>query len=116
MAPIAISHSLRRLITAIGHEQELLRPARLSARYAPNLQVEHDPFLTAPETEPRLAENSAFCQTLQRLRCDVFMNSPKASRLPCRHGEIRHFLEISLNSPTGVVRQAAAHILGLGRN
>ena len=41
---------------------------------------------------------------LQRRRCDVFVDSPKARRLPCRHCEIRHVLEISLDSPTGVIR------------
>jgi hypothetical protein len=57
-----------------------------------------------------------FFQTLQRRRCDVFVDSPKARRLPCRHGEIRHFLEISLDSPTGIVRDAAAHISALARS
>jgi hypothetical protein len=75
-----------------------------------------DRLLSAPETVPRLAEDSTFFQTLQGLRCDVFVDSPKARRLPCRHCEIRHFLEISLDSPTGVVRHDAAHISGLGRN
>jgi len=71
---------------------------------------------TAPETEPCLSQDSTFFQTLQRRPCDVFVDSPTARRLLCRHGEIRHFLEISFDSPTGVVRNATSRISGLARS
>jgi hypothetical protein len=69
-----------------------------------------DPLSTAPETEPALSQDSTFFQMLQRCRCDLFIDSPKARRLSRRHDEIRHVLEISPNSPTRIVRDAAAHI------
>src|SRR4029077_17071843 len=68
-----------------------------------------DPLLTAPETKPGLSQDSTFFQMLQRHRCDLFVDHPEARRLWRRHGEIRHLLEISLDSPTGIVRDAAAH-------
>ena len=46
---------------------------------------------------------------LQRRRCDLFVDSPEARRLWRCHGEVRHLLEISPDSPTGIVRDAAAH-------
>jgi hypothetical protein len=47
---------------------------------------------------------------LQRRRCHLFIDNPEARRLSRRHGEIRHLLEISPDSPTSIVRDAAAHI------
>jgi len=63
-----------------------------------------------PETESGLSEDSTFLQMLQRRRCDLFIDSSKARRLSRRHGEIRHLLEISPDSPTSIVRDGAAHI------
>ena len=68
-----------------------------------------DPLPTAPETESGLSQDSTFFQTLQRRRCDLFIDTPKARRLSRRLGEIRHLLEISLDSPTRTVRDAVAH-------
>jgi hypothetical protein len=49
-------------------------------------------------------------QMLQRRRCYLVIDSPKARRLPGRYGQIGHLPEISLDSPTGIVRNASAHI------
>ena len=65
--------------------------------------------LPAPETEPGLSQDSTFFQMLQRRRCDLFIDSPKARRLSRRHREIRHLLEISPDSRTSIVRDVAAH-------
>ena len=68
------------------------------------------PLRTAPETESGLSEDSTFLQMLQRRCCDLFIDDPKARRISRRHSEIRHLLEISPDSPTSIVRDAAAHI------
>src|SRR5260221_3509785 len=70
---------------------------------------EHGVCCAAAQTEPGLSQDSTFFQMLQRRRCDLFIDSPKARRLSCRHGEIRHLLEISPDSPTGIVRDTPAH-------
>jgi hypothetical protein len=85
----------------------------LDPPYCPRPQIitptRLDPLPTAPETEPGLSQDSTFFQMLQRRRCDLFIDSPKARRLACRQGEIRHLLEISPDSPTGIVRDTPAH-------
>jgi hypothetical protein len=53
---------------------------------------------------------------LQRRRCDLFIDRPKARRLSRRHDEIRHLPEISPDSPTSIVRDNSTSLSAMAES